>query len=280
MIGIGEVVIRQQTVQTPLGAQHGRQPAGRRPDLAADLLQVGLGEAGHVLGIDQLPGQETALGLEARHGVGLKAPGLLRQNAFGPLHDLPQRLSVPGLRRRAVALLPIGRAGAERLVHEAVVERPGERQQMLDLDRAVKKALAVDGRAGEDADPLVGRQLVEEPQPKTRVVGVGDAQLRQTFPPFRVLALVRAVVPLDLLLALAAQLQFAPQLDHDLLRRTVQVDQGVDDFPKLVERDVDRRIRHTADPLLTALRRIGLGDDMPGQRAAVVGQTRRPAVGA
>src|SRR5690606_131526 len=135
--------------------------------------------------------------------------------------------------------------------------------------------LDADGPAGVDATAgmRLRRQLLPQAQAQDVLGVVGQAELFQLCTPRLVLLLVLRLLFLDLLLALAALLQLARQLDDDLRRRTVALDDRIDQLAKLVEPDVNRRIGDAAIALFVGVRRIaGAERDMPLQRLAVVRQ--------
>ena len=70
----------------------------------------------------------------------------------------------------------------------------------------------------------------------------------------RALRFVAPVLADRLVFLLPVLLELAGQFDHDFIGATVGLDEGVDQLGRLVEGNVDGRVRHASDSFLTAFR--------------------------
>ena len=149
---------------------------------------------------------------------------------------------------------------------------------MVHLDVRILDHVERDRRAAIDANPLIGRELPVQPHHQPVAIGVRHAEFCEFFTDQFVLFFVLPVPPCGLGLLILRLLQLAGKLDHDLMRRPVGVDHGVDHRPHLVERDMHRRVGHPPDPFMATLRRARIGDHMARHRLAVIGQPRMPSL--
>jgi len=187
------------------------------------------------------------LALEALHGIFAETPLSVAGQALGVECSIrPACVSACGLERRLVALLAICVGEAEHLVGPAVIQRAGERQDVLDLD-VIGEEL---GRA--DRAQRLGafhnapcHLLVIEPeqrhvQPAFRQLTFCKPRPPHVFVLFVVVFLLVVVVVALVLIALFLGLiQVARQLDDNFVRVPEPGNQPVNDARKLDEPDID-----------------------------------------
>ena len=257
---IGEVVVGQDAVEPPAAPQHLGHPPGDDDDMIAPphhavaiRLLVGIQRAEiivrqprQVLRIGELAVEEVAILLEPRHGVVGEAPALVGRQPLGAGEDVVVAIGpLRHLARRMVALLAIGRAGAEQAVGLAVVQRARPRQDVVDIDRAREQHGGRDHGAAVDAaavERVVRIELLPLLEKLAVEAVVGLVVLLQEAGAALGVAAVPRVARGRRALLLLALVELARQLDVDALRLAVAGDQPVGDGTQLVKRDMHGRV--------------------------------------